>query len=265
MTDAPAIRNTLAGAPLLRALPVGIVAALALTIASCGSSTTSAPTTTTTAPLTGLAATSPQNIVTQGCADTLPVKSVAVASVFAKPSLVNGLKSMSWIMSTAADHGVLQYLKLGTVQVIVAPNVTYLRAPATYWTSTPVGASAQSLANRWISIASSSSNAPIAAPFIPYSNLSATLANCLPEGQPMTKGAVTTVGTSKAIDVAVVANFTTQTLSVQTDGTPYVLRSIVVNAVVGKQTSLLTGFNHQKPVTIPFGATSLEAALAPQG
>jgi hypothetical protein len=256
----------------LRHAPVGLTAVLAL-VAVLGAGCTSSPgssstsqggkaTTTTTQPLTGFAAQSPQAILSAGCGATQPLSSVAVATTFSKPSLVGGVSSMTWSMSTAANQGTLHYGKKITVQAIVIPFTTFVRAPASWWATTAASAGATALANRWISIGQASTYAPIAQPLISFSNLSSMLTNCLPTGQQVVKGQLGAVGSEQTINVVVQAGFTTQTLSIPTTSIPYILKSVMLSAQVGQETSLLSGFDAQKAIAAPATSTSIESALA---
>ena len=248
------------------AVVVAVVAALA---SGCSSSSGSSSTTqggkastTTTQPLTGFAAQSPQAILAAGCGATQPLSSVAVATTFSKPSLVGGVSSMAWSMSTAANAGTLHYGKKTVVQSIVIPFVTYVKAPASWWATTTASAGATALGGRWISIGQTSTYAPIAQPMISFSNLASLLTNCLPTGQQVVKGRLGSVGSAETINVAVQAGFTTQTFSIPTTSIPYILKSVMLSAQVGQETSLLSGFNTQKKIAAPAPATPIEAALA---
>jgi hypothetical protein len=169
---------------------------------------------------------------------------------------------MSWSMSTAADAGTLHYGKKTIVQAVVIPFTTYLKAPASWWATTSAAGAAATLAGRWISIGQTSAYAAIAQPLLSFSNLSATLANCLPTGQTVTKGRLGSVGATQTIDVSVQAGFTTQVFSVPTRSIPYIVKSVMLSAQVGQETSLLSGFDAQHAIATPAPATSIETALA---
>jgi hypothetical protein len=250
-------RRTTAG--LLRlAGALGVVALLA---AGCGSSASSTPSSTTSTTLGGFAGKSPQAILSAACGATLPIASVAVATTFSKPSLVGGLRSMRWSMSIAADSGVLTYGPHELVDVVVVPFTTYVRAPAGWWATTSDKAAASSLADRWISISQTSTSAAIATPLIAWGNLSGTLANCQPLGQQLRRAGLTSVAGIQGVDVAVQAGFSTQTFSVPTESIPFIVRSVTVAADVGRETSLLSGFDRQAPIHAPGAATSIDAAI----
>jgi hypothetical protein len=166
-------------------------------------------------------------------------------------------------MSTAADKGILHYKPNATVNVVVVPNVTYIKAPASWWSTTSAAASASSLANKWISISSASTSAVIATPLIAYGNLQVTLASCTAPGMTLTKGPLGSVGKTQTIDVTVAGGSISQHLSIPTQTIPYVAKSILRSALAGQETSLLTGFNSQKPVTAPTGAVPIESPGAP--
>jgi hypothetical protein len=237
---------------------------LALLAAACGSpSSSSTSSTTTSTPLTGFAAQSASAILASGCGATLPVSSVMVQSSFARPALVGGLRTMTWSMSTAADAGTLRYGAKESVQVVVLPFITYVKAPAAWWQATTASGAAAALANQWISIAQTSSSAAIATPLIASGNLSATLANCQPSGQSVTKAGLGQVDGVATIDVKVQAGFTTQYFSVPTETVPYIAKSVyLAGSPVQRETSLLSGFNRQRPITAPAGATPIETAAA---
>ena len=239
-------------------------ASLALLLGACGSSASSSTTsTTTTEPLTGFAAQSAAAILAGGCGATLPLSSVAVSSSFSRPAAAGGLRSMVWSMTSAASSGLLRYSRTESVQVVVVPFVTYVKAPALWWQSTSAAGASAALANRWISIAQTSSSAAIATALIGYSNLSATLANCQPSGQVLSKGALGQVGTTATIDVKVQAGFTTQYLSIPTGTVPHIAKSVFLGGVpLQEETSLLSGFNRQRPIAAPAGSTPIEAAAA---
>ena len=262
MFDAP-LRARWRAAHLRPLTGVALAVLGGATLADCGSSTSSAPSTTTTVPLTGFAAQPAQVILAAACGATLPVHSVAVASTFSRPTLVGGLSSMSWTMTTAANRGSLRYTDKAVVSVVVVPTTTYIKAPAAWWSTTSAAGATAALANKWISISSASASASIATPLIFVSNLQATLANCTAAGRLLAKGSLGEVGGSQTIDVIVTGGFTTQRLSVPTREIPYVVKSVFISAQVGTETSVLSGFGTQRAVLIPAGAVPIEAPGPP--
>ncbi len=219
-------------------------------------------TTTTTQPLTGFAAQSPQAILAAGCGATQPLSSVAVATTFSKPSLVGGVSSMAWSMSTAANEGTLHYGKK-----IIGPSDRRPLHHLREGTGKLVGDDGRQRGSHgaWRPMDLHRTGEHLRAdraPMISFSNLSSLLTNCLPTGQQVIKGQLGSVGSEQTINVAVQAGFTTQTLSIPTTSIPYILKSVMLSAQVGQETSLLSGFNAQKAITAPATSTSIETALA---
>ena len=250
-----------------RALVAAGAAISTVALSACGSSSPPASTTTTTVKLTGFAALPANQILSTGCGATLPVASVATFSTFTKPALVAGLSSMQWVMTTAADKGILQY-KISktssfTVSVVVVPNVTYVKAPASWWATTPASGSAAALANKWISISSSSQSAAIAAPLISYGNLKTTLSNCIPVPASTTKGALEQIGKIQTIDVIATTGTTVQLFAVPTFTVPYIAKVVTQSPELGQEATLLSGFNSQKQIVVPTGAVPIESPGAP--
>ena len=237
--------------------------ATTLLFGACGStgSNDAASTTTTTQKLNGFAAQSPQALLAATCGATLPVRTVTVDSTFSQPSKVGGIQKMHWVVSTGADVGTVSYLinkKAAQVQLYVQPYLTYLKAPATWWATTSMAGQSTVLANKWLTIPSTSAGAALVATLLPSSNLQGLLENCLRPERIPTKGAVGEVGANQTIEVKVNGGFVLQTLFVPTAGVPYLLKTTLLGTT-GLQSSLLSGINSTKIPPVPQGALPLES------
>ncbi len=250
-------------------LPLVAVVASSLALAACGlgGSSKSASTTSTTQKLTGFAAQSPQAILAATCGATLPVSRVTVDTTFSKPTSVGGISTMHWVMSDAADSGTLTYT-LANKQAVVLElylqaYTSYVKAPASWWATTSAKAQAAALANKWVSISSTSPGAGIIAPFLPYSNLTTLLENCTRPERTPTKGALTAVGKDQVIGVKVNGGFVLETFYVPTMSAPYA-RKITVKGATGTQSSVLSNVNTAKVPAAPSGAVPFENPGAPK-
>ena len=243
-------------------LPIGLALLAVVGLSSCGfgGGSTKASTTTTSVKLTGFAAQSPQTILAATCGATLPLNSVTVDTTFSKPVKVGNLSSMHWVMSDGADAGTLTYVlnkKQVSVQLYVQPYISYVKAPAAWWSTTSVGAGAANYADKWISIPANSAGGGIVAPLLPFSNLTAMLENCTRAERTPTKGSLGQVGQDQTIEVAVNGGFVLQTFFVPTMSAPFLRQSTKLGAL-GLETSKLSGYNTTKIPAAPTGSVPFE-------
>jgi len=235
-----------------------------LLFAACSSSAPP-PSTTTTTSLAGFAGQEASAILSQGCAATLASTSLVNNATFRAPAQVGGVKSMHWILSTAANKGTVTYQGGGIVQSVIQPVVSYIKGNQKYWSTNatpPQAATASALANKWVSLNASSGNWKQASALIQLSSLQGLLSNCTAQGTMITKGTTATVAGNDVITIKIVNAGVTQVLSIQSAGKHYIVKSITTGGASGNETALLSGFNAQKTPRAPTPSTSIDPILA---
>ena len=234
-----------------------------LLFAACSSS--APPPSTTTTSITGFAGQDAAAILSQGCAATLASTSLVNDATFRAPAQVGGVKSMHWILSTAANKGTVTYQGGGIVQSVIQPVDSYIKGNQKYWTTNatpPQAATASALANKWVSLNASSGNWKQASPLIQLISLQGLLSNCTAQGITITKGTTATVAGNDVITIKIVNAGVTQLFSIQSSGKHYIVKSTSTGGTSGNETALLSGFNAQKTPGAPTTSTSIDPILA---
>jgi hypothetical protein len=181
------------------------------------------------------------------------------------PAAAGGVRSMQWTLTVGSSKGIVHYTDKASVSAVIMPVISYLKGDQRYWTTDanpPRPTQTASLANHWLSVASSSANNSVMAALLGQSSLQGLLANCVAGPATVTKKKPSKLGTVAVIPVVVSSATMRQTFWITAQGSALIIKSTETGGLSGSRTTILGGFNKQKPPAPPLGAVPLDPLLA---